>query len=286
MNQKELADTLEKKKEIDVFELKKYSTSEKGLLWLLPVIKTCKTALLSGCGITEEGCASLVSALKSNPSHLKELDLSNNDLKDTGKQVSDLVKDPQCKLETLRLAGCGITEEGCASLVSALKSNPSHLKELDLSNNDLKDTVVKQVSALVKDPQCKLETLRLSGCLVTEEGCASLVSALKSNPSHLKELDLSYNHPGDSGVRLLSAGLEDPHWRLENLNLDHCGERRLKSGPKKYVCDLTLDPNTVNRNLSLSEKNRTMTWRREEQPWIEGETEAAERNSKTFLNFL
>uniref|UniRef100_A0A6Q2Y1A8 B30.2/SPRY domain-containing protein n=1 Tax=Esox lucius TaxID=8010 RepID=A0A6Q2Y1A8_ESOLU len=110
-------------------------------------------------------------------------------------------------------------------------------------------------------------TTRLSGCLVTKEGCASLVSALKSNPSHLKELDLSYNHPGDLGVRLLSAGLEDPHWRLEKLNMDHGGEWRLKSGPKKYVCDLTLDPNTVNRNLSLSEENRKVTRRREEQPY-------------------
>ncbi|KAJ7997926.1 hypothetical protein DPEC_G00217240, partial [Dallia pectoralis] len=77
---------LTSEEEIDVFDLKKYSTSEKGLLGLLPVIKTCRTAmqvqhLLSGCRITEEGCASLVSALKSNPSHLNELDLSNNDLK-------------------------------------------------------------------------------------------------------------------------------------------------------------------------------------------------------------
>ncbi|XP_034151451.1 ribonuclease inhibitor-like [Esox lucius] len=151
---------LTSEEEIDVFDLKKYCTSEKGLLGLLPVIKTCRTALLSGCGITEEGCASLVSALKSNPSHLKELDLSYNELKDLG---------------------------------------------------------VVELSALLKDPQCRLETLKLSGCLVTEEGCASLVSALKSNPSHLKELDLSYNHPGDLGVRLLSAGLEDPHWRLEKL---------------------------------------------------------------------
>uniref|UniRef100_A0A3P8XZB9 B30.2/SPRY domain-containing protein n=1 Tax=Esox lucius TaxID=8010 RepID=A0A3P8XZB9_ESOLU len=317
---------LTSEEEIEVFDLNKYSTSEKGLLELLPVIKTCRAALLSGCGITEEGCASLVSALKSNPSHLKELDLSNNELKDLGGiELSALLKDPQSRLETLKLSGCGITEEGCASLVSALKSNPSHLKELnlsdnqlkdsgvkqlsamlkdsecrleslrlsfclvteegcaslvsalksnpshlkelDLSNNDLKDTGVKSLSALLKDPQCKLETLRLSGCLVTEEGCASLVSSLKSNPSHLKELDLSYNHPGDSGVRLLSAGLEDPHWRLKKLNMDHGGEWRLKSGLKKYVCDLTLDPNTVNRNLSLSEENKKVTCGREEQPY-------------------
>ncbi|XP_034150837.1 NLR family CARD domain-containing protein 3-like [Esox lucius] len=190
--------------EIDVFELKKYSTSEKGLLGLMPVIKTCRTALLSGCGITEKGCASLVSALKSNPSHLKELDLSKNDLKDKGvEKLSALLKDPQCRLEILKLSSCLVTEEGCGSLVSALQSNPSHLKQLDLSNNDLKDAGVERLSAILEDPQCRLETLRLSGCLVTKESCATLDSVLKTIRSHLKELDLSYNHPGDSGVRLL-----------------------------------------------------------------------------------
>ncbi|KAL0151108.1 hypothetical protein M9458_053621, partial [Cirrhinus mrigala] len=49
---------------------------------------------------------------------------------------------------------------------------------------------------------------RLSGCMVTEEGCAALASALSSNPSHLRELDLSYNHPGESGVKLLSETLK------------------------------------------------------------------------------
>ncbi|KAM9471290.1 NACHT, LRR and PYD domains-containing protein 3-like isoform 1-T1 [Salvelinus alpinus] len=259
---------LTSEKELDVFDLKKYSRSEEGLLRLLPVVKASRAALLSGCGVTEEGCASLVSALRSNPSHLRELDLSNNDLKDSGvKLLSAVLGNPHCKLETLRLSGCLVTEEGCASLVSALESNPSHLRELDLSNNDLKDSGVKLLSAGLGNPHCKLETLRLSGCLVTEEGCASLVSALRSNPSHLRELDLSYNHPGDSGVRLLSAGLEDPHCRLEKLNVEHGGENTMKPGLRKYVCDLTLDPNTVNRFLSLSEKNRKVTCRREKQPY-------------------
>uniref|UniRef100_A0A8C7L7Y0 NACHT, LRR and PYD domains-containing protein 3-like n=1 Tax=Oncorhynchus kisutch TaxID=8019 RepID=A0A8C7L7Y0_ONCKI len=259
---------LTSEKELDVFDLKKYSGSEKGLLRLLPVVKASRAVLLSGCGVTEQGCASLVSALRSNPSHLRELDLSNNDLKDSGvKLLSAGLGNPHCKLETLRLSGCLVTEEGCASLVSALESNPSHLRELDLSNNDLKDSGVKLLSAGLGNLHCKLETLRLSGCLVTEEGCASLVSALRSNPSHLRELDLSYNHPGDSGVRLLSAGLEDPHCRLEKLNVEHGGENRMKPGLRKYVCDLTLDLNTVNRRLSLSEENRKVTWRTEEQPY-------------------
>uniref|UniRef100_A0AAZ3S8D5 Uncharacterized protein n=1 Tax=Oncorhynchus tshawytscha TaxID=74940 RepID=A0AAZ3S8D5_ONCTS len=259
---------LTSEKELDVFDLKKYSRSEEGLLRLLPVVKASRAALLSGCLVTEEGCASLVSALRSNPSHLRELDLSYNHPGDSGvRLLSAGLEDPHCTLEKLKLSGCGVTEEGCASLVSALESNPSHLRELDLSNNDLKDSGVKLLSAGLGNPHCKLETLRLSGCLVTEEGCASVVSALRSNPSHLRELDLSYNHPGDSGVRLLSAGLEDPHCRLEKLNVEHGGENRMKPGLRKYVCDLTLDLNTVDRLLSLSEENRKVTWRREKQPY-------------------
>uniref|UniRef100_A0A671RYQ0 Uncharacterized protein n=1 Tax=Sinocyclocheilus anshuiensis TaxID=1608454 RepID=A0A671RYQ0_9TELE len=107
-----------------------------------------------------------------------------------------------------RLSGCSVTEEGCAALASALSSNPSHLRELDLSNNDLQDSGVKLLCAGLKSPNCQLNIL---GYLVVEEIppsiCAALASALSSNPSHLRELDLSYNHPGESGVKLLSETL-------------------------------------------------------------------------------
>uniref|UniRef100_A0A3Q3JG23 SPRY-associated domain-containing protein n=1 Tax=Monopterus albus TaxID=43700 RepID=A0A3Q3JG23_MONAL len=75
-------------------------------------------------------------------------------------------------------------------------------------------------------PHCQGFCL-LSGCLVTEEGCASLASALKSNPSHLKELDLNYNHPGASGVKLLSSGPEGPHWSLDSLRYRWTTDRTL-----------------------------------------------------------
>lgn len=64
---------------------------------------------------------------------------------------------------------------------------------------------------------CNSCGIRLSGCLITEEGCAALAYALNCNPSHLRELDLSYNHPGELGVKLLTAAQEDPRLQLTNL---------------------------------------------------------------------
>lgn len=60
-------------------------------------------------------------------------------------------------------------------------------------------------------------TSSLAGCLVTEKGCASLASALSSNPSHLRELDLSYNHPGGLGRNMLIGGLKKSTWKLETV---------------------------------------------------------------------
>ncbi|XP_050957629.1 stonustoxin subunit beta isoform X2 [Labeo rohita] len=104
---------------------------------------------------------------------------------------------------------------------------------------------------------------RLSGCMVTEKGCRYVSLALSSNPSHLRELDLSYNHPGDSGVKLLSEKYKDPNCKLDKLNVDHGGESRITAGLNKYACFLTLDPNRTHNQLILSEENRNVTGLRE-----------------------
>uniref|UniRef100_A0A671YQL7 NACHT domain-containing protein n=1 Tax=Sparus aurata TaxID=8175 RepID=A0A671YQL7_SPAAU len=201
---------LSSEEDLNVFDLKKYSASEEALLRLLPVVKASNKALLSGCNLSERSCEALSSVLSSQSSSLRELDLSNNNLQDSG---------------------------------------------------------VKLLSVKLKSPHCVLETLRLSGCLITEEGCTSLASALDSNPSHLRELDLSYNHPGDSGIKQLSARLKDPGWRLDTLRVEPAGVRWLTPGLRKYSCELTVDTNTVSRDIKLSDNNRKMTRVEEDQSY-------------------
>uniref|UniRef100_A0A3Q3G126 B30.2/SPRY domain-containing protein n=1 Tax=Labrus bergylta TaxID=56723 RepID=A0A3Q3G126_9LABR len=234
---------LSSEEDLEVFELKKYSASEEALLRLLPVIKASNKALLSGCNLSERSCEALSSVLSSQSSSLRELDLSNNNLQDSGvKLLSAGLKSPLCRLDTLRL-------RSCEALSSILSSQSSSLRELDLSNNNLQDSGAKLLSAGLKSPLCRLDIVSLSGCLITEEGCASLASALSSSP--LRDLDLSYNHPGERGEKLLSAGLENPHCRLETLSV--------LPRQQRYSIQLELDTNTVNRKLKLSDNDRKVT---------------------------
>ncbi|XP_056615472.1 NACHT, LRR and PYD domains-containing protein 3-like [Triplophysa dalaica] len=262
-----LSSCLQSSSSLRELDLSNNDLKDSGVKLISGALKThncqLQTLRLSLCNVTEECCVSLSSCLQSSTS-LRELDLSNNDLKDSGvKLISDALKTHNCQLHTLRLSWCNVTEECCVSLSSCLQSSTS-LRELDLSNNDLKDSGVKLISDALKTHNCQLHTLRLSGCMVTDEGCCSLASALSSQSSHLRELDLSYNHPQHTTLQLLSHTLNDPNY---TINVSHGGETRIRAGLHKYVCDLTLDLNTTHTKLKVSEENRKITRVRERQSY-------------------
>ncbi|XP_041959882.1 NACHT, LRR and PYD domains-containing protein 3-like isoform X5 [Alosa sapidissima] len=310
---------------LEEFDLKKYNTSDEGRRRLIPAVRCCRKARLFECRLSEKSCG-IVGTVLQSPNSLTELDLNHNDLGDSGVQLlSKGLSSPNCKLQTLRLAECKLSENACG-VVAAVLQSPNSLTELDLNHNDLGDSGVQLLSKGLSSPNCKLQTLRfadcklsdksceivasvlqsansllqldlsdndlgdsgvqllskglssfnckihtlrLSDCLISEKGCGFLASALSSNPSHLKLLDLSYNYPGESGLKLLSARLEDPVCKLEILKTDHASLSKARPRLLRYACDLTLDPNTAHRRLSLSEGNRKVTHVEKQQPYPE-----------------
>ncbi|XP_060919913.1 NLR family CARD domain-containing protein 3-like [Labrus mixtus] len=220
--------------DLDLFDLKKYCKSDDVLQRLLPVLKVSKIASLSDCKLAGRCCRLISSVLSLKSCCLEELDLSRNNLQDSGMRLLAYgLRSPNCKLQKLRLAGCRFSEVGCADLASSLRSNPAHLRVLDLSRNELQDAGVDHLSKFL--PHCKLEKLSLKCCSLRADSCLHLALCC---PSSLKELDLSYNQQTDRGVKLLCDWLRKPQCCLEILRLSEMTD----SGCTSLASALTLNP--------------------------------------------
>ncbi|XP_042561086.1 ribonuclease inhibitor-like [Clupea harengus] len=186
----------------------------------------CKlqTLRLNRCKLTEKCWGNLISAFQSETSHLSELDLTDNDLQDSGiRLLSTALRSPNCKIQILRMKGCHEMGRTCEVLASAVSCSLPNLRELDLSHNELDYAGASKLLTSMTSPQCQLETLRLKRCCLTCQHCELLASVLKSGTAHLKELDLSDNDLDDPMIESLSSGLTSPHCALKTLRLKQCG---------------------------------------------------------------
>ncbi|XP_016069443.1 PREDICTED: NACHT, LRR and PYD domains-containing protein 14 [Miniopterus natalensis] len=176
---------------------------------------------LESCGLTVAGCEDLSLALISNK-RLTHLCLADNILGDDGvKLMSDVLKHPQCTLQSLVLRRCHFTSVSSEHLSSSLLSNKS-LTHLDLGSNWLQDDGVKLLCDVFRHPSCNLQDLELMGCVLTSACCLDLASAILNNPN-LRSLDLGNNDLQDDGVKTLCEALRHPNCNIQRLGLEYCG---------------------------------------------------------------
>uniref|UniRef100_A0A3P9CXM4 NACHT domain-containing protein n=1 Tax=Maylandia zebra TaxID=106582 RepID=A0A3P9CXM4_9CICH len=168
---------------LDELDLQKFNTSDEGRHRLIPAVSNCRKSVFT----MQNSC------------------FYNN--------IFDVFS---CH----RLKACHLSETHCEVVASALKSDNSNLVELDMTGNKLQDSGLNILSAGLSSPDCRLETLRLQRCSLSEISCDHLLPALQCNPSHLKHLDLSTNNLQDSGVEQLCVYLKTSDCRLETLRSD------------------------------------------------------------------
>uniref|UniRef100_A0A3P9HXP0 NACHT LRR and PYD domain-containing protein n=1 Tax=Oryzias latipes TaxID=8090 RepID=A0A3P9HXP0_ORYLA len=218
------------------------------------LVEQIQQFLRSGCLSTEKlspaQWSALVFILLSSEEDLEEFDLQKySGLEEALLRLLPVIKASNKAL----LRECNLSERSCAALSSVLSSQSSRLRVLDLSFNNLQDLGVELLSAGLESPDCKLETLRLTDCSLSEISCVVLRSSLKKNPSNLTELDLSENkNLQDSGFLHLCGFLESPDCRLQTLRLMDCSLSKI--GCEALVSTLKKNPSNLTE-LDLSNNN-------------------------------
>ncbi|XP_015980970.1 NACHT, LRR and PYD domains-containing protein 3 isoform X3 [Rousettus aegyptiacus] len=176
--------------------------------------------LMNCCYAPSSFCQGLLSVLSTNQS-LTELNLSDNTLGDAGMKVlCEMLQNPGCRIQRLRLRRCCLSHRCCFYISSTLSSNQT-LVELDLSHNSLADCGVRLLCVGLRHVFCNLRKLWLVNCCLTSACCVHLASVLSTSQS-LTRLYLGENALGDLGVGILCESAKRPQCSLQKLGLDNC----------------------------------------------------------------
>nr|XP_051679495.1 NACHT, LRR and PYD domains-containing protein 14 [Oryctolagus cuniculus] len=167
---------------------------------------------LVGCAITSACCLDLASAILNNP-NIWSMDLGNNNLQDGGvKILCDALRHPNCNIQKLGLAYCGLTSLCCRDLSSTLISN-QRLRKINLTQNPLGSEGIKKLCEVLRSPQCKLQTLGLCKEAFDEEAQKLLEAVTLKNPHLVIKPDYNdHNEDDGSWWQFNDSSEEDGSW--------------------------------------------------------------------------
>eukprot|EP01025_Chloroclados_australasicus_P024400 TRINITY_DN24488_c0_g1_i2.p3 TRINITY_DN24488_c0_g1~~TRINITY_DN24488_c0_g1_i2.p3 ORF type:complete len:345 (-),score=74.89 TRINITY_DN24488_c0_g1_i2:23-1057(-) len=171
---------------------------------------TMEVLILGYNNISRRGVQALADTLSGN-SQLKNLDLSYNPLGHDGIQdLVNVIKYNMPGLETLNLRWCKAGEYEGAQALSDLVMYNSHIKNLDISGNGLKDNGALLVARSLREHENKqLLELDMAHNEIKDEGAFAVAQALKANPDYApKELKLFANYLSEIAYVALNEAVE------------------------------------------------------------------------------
>lgn len=181
---------------------------------LAPTISLSHSVNLSQSSLSTGAVPHLASAVSRGIT--KELNLSQSRIGDERfKILCNGLR--ECKLQSLNLQACSLTEASCDDLVSVLTSGTSQLCLLDMRWNEIGDKGFIQLCRALHSPHCKLQELQLQSCKMTLPSMEALSAALCSGQSQLRKVNLTHNKIGNSGVEALCKSLQHPLCKLQSL---------------------------------------------------------------------
>ncbi|XP_021482752.1 NACHT, LRR and PYD domains-containing protein 2 [Meriones unguiculatus] len=150
---------------------------------------------------------------------LSHLTLEGGNLNTVLPSLCEVVKNPACKLQFLRLGSCSTTIEKWDDFFPALNVSQV-LTCLDLTDSELSDKGAKLLCNTWKQSTCKLQRVSLENCRLTEDCCKDLSLVIISQT--LTHLNLAKNILGDDGIKILCESLSHTKCILQTLVLWSC----------------------------------------------------------------
>ncbi|XP_072348218.1 NACHT, LRR and PYD domains-containing protein 3-like [Scyliorhinus torazame] len=126
---------------------------------------------------------------------------------------------PVAKLfRTIKLVGKNVTNHLMNFLGALLILSRSQVQELRLEDTEVSVTAMKQLCVALKNPDCKLQKISLSGTYFNRRSWEDLTAVIKKKYT-VSTLDLSFTFPEHPAITLLAAALKDRECRLQTLIL-------------------------------------------------------------------
>ncbi|XP_035690081.1 NLR family CARD domain-containing protein 4-like [Branchiostoma floridae] len=199
--------------------------------------------LMRGVGMTAVGMSSLAPYMR-HLVGLRVLDISSNQIGDTGLESLATILPIFTAMQVLVLCSIGISPTGMHTLVPAL-CQLTRLIKLDISHNDIGDPGLECLAAILHHlTAMKVLALRETG--ISDRGISSLIKALP-HLVQLQGLDVSGNNIGDSGIVSLVQTLCQP----SSLDMEQNppGDKSLTTAPH---CNTTLQKLHIGLNKGVT----------------------------------